>query len=97
MPLTVKEAGRSGRCVHHYADDHLNTYVRFKLALTDEAPLIKGYSEKFVGRTAHARWGRVEPPMQLLAALRRCSGRIRGILKSCRYQRETSSKEKWWK
>jgi hypothetical protein len=29
--------------VHHYADDHLNSYIRFKLALTEDAPLIKGY------------------------------------------------------
>ena len=37
--------------VHHYADDRINTYVRFKLALTEEAPLIKEYSRSLVGRT----------------------------------------------
>ena len=30
--------------VHHYADDHMNSYVRFKWALTEEAPAIKNKS-----------------------------------------------------
>ncbi|GJM36424.1 MAG: putative metal-dependent hydrolase [Saprospiraceae bacterium] len=31
--------------VHHVADSHLNAYVRFKLALTEEVPTIKPYEE----------------------------------------------------
>jgi hypothetical protein len=31
--------------VHHLADSHMNAYVRFKLALTEETPLIKPYDE----------------------------------------------------
>lgn len=34
--------------VHHVADSHLNAYVRFKLALTEDSPRIKTYEE--------ARW-----------------------------------------
>jgi len=34
--------------VHHVPDSHLNAYVRFKLALTEDAPSIKTYDE--------ARW-----------------------------------------
>ena len=34
--------------VHHVPDSHLNAYVRFKLALTEENPTIKTYEE--------ARW-----------------------------------------
>lgn len=34
--------------VHHVADSHMNCYIRFKLALTEEVPLIKPYDE--------ARW-----------------------------------------
>lgn len=34
--------------VHHLPDSHLNAYVRFKLALTEDEPLIKPYEE--------ARW-----------------------------------------
>lgn len=31
--------------VHHCADSHMNSFVRFKLALTEEVPTIKGYFE----------------------------------------------------
>ncbi len=31
--------------VHHIGDSHLNSYVRFKLALTEEKPVIKTYDE----------------------------------------------------
>ena len=38
--------------VHHVPDSHLNSYVRFKLALTEENPTIKTYDE--------ARWAELE-------------------------------------
>lgn len=31
--------------VHHCADSHINSYVRFKLALTENNPVIKPYEE----------------------------------------------------
>jgi len=31
--------------VHHLADSHMNAFTRFKLALTEEAPVIKPYDE----------------------------------------------------
>lgn len=31
--------------IHHLADSHMNAYVRFKLALTEEKPVIKTYDE----------------------------------------------------
>lgn len=32
--------------VHHIADSHMNAYVRFKLALTENEPVVKPYNEK---------------------------------------------------
>ncbi|MFL0506560.1 YfiT family bacillithiol transferase [Ureibacillus sp. 179-F W5.1 NHS] len=32
--------------VHHIADSHLNSYTRFKLALTEDNPTIKPYEEE---------------------------------------------------
>lgn len=32
--------------VHHIADSHMNAYVRFKLALTENEPVVKPYDEK---------------------------------------------------
>lgn len=31
--------------VHHYADSHANSYIRVKLALTEDAPAITAYDE----------------------------------------------------
>ena len=32
--------------VHHIADSHMNAYIRFKLALTENEPVVKPYDEK---------------------------------------------------
>jgi uncharacterized damage-inducible protein DinB len=32
--------------VHHVADSHMNAYIRFKLGLTEDNPVIKPYEEK---------------------------------------------------
>jgi DinB superfamily len=54
--------------VHHYADDHLNSYVRFKLALTENEPAIKGYGEALWAELPDARLGPLEPSLSLLEA-----------------------------
>lgn len=35
----------SKQVIHHVADSHMNAYIRFKLALTEEHPTIKPYDE----------------------------------------------------
>ncbi len=70
LDVPYREGGWTVRqVVHHYADDHMNSYVRFKLALTEDAPLIKGYLQASWAELADARSGPVEPSLQLLAAL----------------------------
>jgi uncharacterized damage-inducible protein DinB len=70
LDVPYREGGWTVRqVVHHYADDHLNSYVRFKLALTEDAPPIKGYSESAWAELPDARSGAVAPSLQLLAAL----------------------------
>lgn len=55
--------------VHHYADDHMNSYVRFKWALTEDAPLIKGYLQAEWAEVPDARTGPIDPSLDLLDAL----------------------------
>ncbi len=55
--------------VHHYADDHMNSYIRFKLALTEDSPTIKAYSEPLWGELPDARMGPIEPSLTLLTGL----------------------------
>jgi uncharacterized damage-inducible protein DinB len=57
--------------VHHVADSHVNSFVRFKLALTENEPLIKPYAEKAWAELADSRTGDVELSLDLLAALHR--------------------------
>ena len=55
--------------VHHLPDSHLNAYVRFKLALTEEEPAIRTYEEALWAETPEARSGPVAISLDLLAAL----------------------------
>jgi hypothetical protein len=41
--------------VHHVPDSHMNSYVRFKLALTEDEPTIKPYDEARWAELADAR------------------------------------------
>ena len=49
--------------VHHVADSHANSYVRFKLALTEEWPTIKPYDEAAWADLADSRKLPVEPSL----------------------------------
>jgi len=70
LDVPYREGGWTIRqVVHHYADDHLNSYVRFKLALTEQAPLIKGYAQTLWAELPDARSGPISPSLQLLSAL----------------------------
>lgn len=55
--------------VHHLADSHLNSYVRFKLALTEDEPTIKPYEEALWAALSDGRDAPVELSLDLLAAL----------------------------
>ncbi len=55
--------------VHHLPDSHLNAYVRFKLALTEDVPLIKTYDQGRWAETADARTLPVDVSLRLLEAL----------------------------
>jgi len=57
--------------VHHLADADMNWYVRTKLALTQEAPVISPYDEARWAELADARTQPVEGSLVLLDGLRR--------------------------
>jgi uncharacterized damage-inducible protein DinB len=54
---------------HHVPDSHLNAYVRFKLALTEEEPTIKTYAEDRWAQLADTQTTPVEVSLQLLESL----------------------------
>lgn len=43
---TYRPGGWSGaQVIHHLADSHMNAYIRFKLALSENVPTVKPYNE----------------------------------------------------
>jgi hypothetical protein len=57
--------------VHHLPDSHMNAYVRFKLALTEDEPLVKTYMEDKWAELPEARTAPVEISLSLLETLHR--------------------------
>jgi DinB family protein len=57
--------------VHHVPDSHLNSYCRFKLALTEDHPTIRAYDENLWANTNDALRAPVEISLDLLEALHR--------------------------
>ena len=65
--------------VHHVPDSHMNSYVRFKLALTEQTPTIRPYDE--------ARWAELAdsvdtPPATSMALLEALHDRWVRLLRS---------------
>jgi len=57
--------------VHHLPDSHLNSYVRFRLALTEEEPTIKPYQENHWAELIDGRTAPIEISLALLESLHR--------------------------
>jgi hypothetical protein len=57
--------------VHHVPDSHMNSYMRFRLALTEEQPAIKGYDEAAWAKLPDAQSAPVEISLSLLDTLHR--------------------------
>ena len=57
--------------VHHVPDSHLNSYCRFKLALTEEEPTIKAYHEDRWAELEDSRATPIEVSLVMLEALHR--------------------------
>jgi hypothetical protein len=55
--------------VHHVPDSHMNSYVRFRLALTEDEPTIKPYEESRWAELADSRTARIETSLVLLESL----------------------------
>lgn len=55
--------------IHHLADSHINSYTRFRLALTEDHPTIRPYDEAAWARLPDAAGAPVEASLDLLQAL----------------------------
>ena len=57
--------------IHHMADSHLHTLMRFRMALTEDNPAITGYDPAKWGELPDAKTGPVDVSLDLLDAIHR--------------------------
>ncbi|MGI9542130.1 MAG: YfiT family bacillithiol transferase [Cyclobacteriaceae bacterium] len=57
------------KVVHHLADSHINSYIRFRWTLTEDQPTIKAYDEKSWAALPDACTSPVDLSLDLLDAL----------------------------
>ncbi|MGH9431486.1 MAG: YfiT family bacillithiol transferase [Terriglobia bacterium] len=70
LDTPYREGGWTVRqVVHHLADSHMNSYIRFRLALTEQEPQIKPYNQEDWAKLEDARTAPVERSLRLLESL----------------------------
>ena len=62
--------------VHHLADSHINCYVRFKWALTEDEPAIKTYDESRWSELPDAQTAPIESSLTLLSGIHHRWGQL---------------------
>jgi hypothetical protein len=55
--------------IHHVGDSHMNSFLRFRLALTENQPPVKGYDQAAWGELVDSRTAPIEYSLQLIDAL----------------------------
>ena len=70
LDTPYREGGWTVRqVVHHFADSHANSYIRFKLALTETDPVVKAYDEAAWARLKDIPVTPIETSLALLESL----------------------------
>jgi uncharacterized damage-inducible protein DinB len=70
LDTPYREGGWTVRQVaHHLADSHMNSIIRFKLALTESEPAIKPYDENAWAQLEDTRHAPVELALDLVSGL----------------------------
>ncbi len=74
--------------VHHLPDSHLNAYVRFKLALTEDKPVVKTYDEEKWAALPDTQLTPVEVSLALLDSLHRRWVKVLEAMSSADFARQ---------
>ena len=70
LELTYRPGGWTVKqVVHHLADSHMNSFIRFKLALTEDKPTIRPYEEGMWAELSDANNEEISDSLDLLAGL----------------------------
>ncbi|MGH7740078.1 MAG: YfiT family bacillithiol transferase [bacterium] len=73
--------------VNHLADSHVNSYVRFRWTLTEEAPAIKAYDDGLWSELPDAKDGDLEPSLKLLEGIHQRWARLLRSMTDAQYAR----------
>ncbi len=83
-----RPGGWTGRqVVHHLPDSHLNAFIRFKLALTEDEPTIKTFEEAAWAELPDATRGGVDASLAILDGLHTRWARLLRSLSPADFQR----------
>ncbi len=63
------EAWTIRQVVHHLADSHMNSLIRFKLALTEDHPTIKPYNENLWANLADGNGDDITPSILIIEGI----------------------------
>jgi uncharacterized damage-inducible protein DinB len=70
LDTPYRDGGWSVRqVVHHVPDSHMNAYIRFKLALTEDEPVVKPYDEAAWAKLEDVQRTPIETSLAMLEAL----------------------------
>ena len=70
--ISYRDGGWTVRqIVHHLADSHMNAFIRFKLALTEEKPVIKPFSETLWAELPDAMDHNIDDSLQIITGMHR--------------------------
>jgi len=70
LDTPYREGGWTARqVIHHVPESHMNAYIRFKLALTEDNPVIKPYDEAAWARLEDVAVAPIQASLNLLEAL----------------------------
>ncbi|MGC6479852.1 MAG: YfiT family bacillithiol transferase [Flavobacteriaceae bacterium] len=65
--IPYREGGwTAAQVVHHLADSHMHSYIRFKLAALEDCPTIKAYEEKHWAEQLDASDSNIESSISIL-------------------------------
>jgi hypothetical protein len=95
LETPYREGGWSVRQVtHHVPESHMNAYIRFKLALTEDSPTIKPYREDAWAKTADVAKTPVESSLALMEPLHERWVNLLRSMTAADFQRKLTHPEK---
>ncbi len=80
--------------IHHLPDSHVNSYCRFRLALTEDNPPIRGYGEAVWAELPDAKSAPIGPSLLILEGLHERWALLLRAMTPAQYERSLEHSER---